>query len=131
MVPFPQKGCLAINMVNRGWNGNMCMAKACPLNQLLLPLATELIAICAALNWFWNVGCCRGEIFTNSRVVVKLLLDSSCILDSECFWLIKLKLCCLILFNYVGTFLPWVPTPLSMLLQSMFCPCTRVHCRLV
>lgn len=86
-----KQGCSAIEMVIRDWNGKLRVARACPITQLLCLLATELIAIREALNWYWNTGYCMGAISTDSRVVVKFFTHSSSLLGLECFLVDQIK----------------------------------------
>lgn len=62
-----------------------------PPGQAVLSSRTELYAIWEALVWCMNVGFNRGEIVTDSNVVVKLVNSDSTYLGPECFLMEDIK----------------------------------------
>lgn len=61
------------------------MAKACPVQNFISPLATELIAIREALCWCIATGITQGGISTDSKTARDLVSDLMMFAGPECF----------------------------------------------
>lgn len=72
-------------MVIRNWRGEVKVARATPIQKILSPIATELLAFKEALIWCTTVGITQGEIATDSKVPRDLVLSSFNYAGPKCF----------------------------------------------
>lgn len=72
-------------MLIRDWKGNLFMARACPVEQKLCPLTTELLAIKEALTWCLSAGYSQGELSTDCKEASKLVSVKDDYLGTDCF----------------------------------------------